>query len=443
MNTEYDFTFIPEDQVETDKQREFKVAEEEEMSPYHKAGKEAGRHLVRSLSRAGEAVVGIPGNIQSLVETGVNRLIGWAFGENIAKTAMQEDPFEKRIEIAGMEIKPGKLPTTQDLRKLSQALTGDKLEPQSYGEEIADEIVEDVASLMFPIGGKIPLSKSIGMSVIGTLGKEAVKEMGVGEKGQTATKLGLMLSTGLINSGSARNFASQEYKKAIDMIPQEAVVAPRIIEKKLAKFTSELQKGGISPQKAPAYQLSKQLQQTIKKNRGMLPVEELPAYRASINDYRFGKELKERGSYYLDRFDDVLNETLFEYGKQNPQFMNQYKKALTAYAGVKQTGKIARYISRKVDPNQFTPHTLMLFGHMGLFTPAALGAAGAAYGAAQSYKLFSRITKNKELRKYYVGVLENAAKRNSGAMINNLKKLDDELNKMDLSKEYDFDFEPI
>jgi hypothetical protein len=214
------------------------------------------------------------------------------------------------------------------------------------------------------------------------------------------------------------------------MIPEGTVMNARSTLKQLDSYIVTLKKGGISPQKQPALSLANQLKQKIMQTGGDLKVEELPAFRQSINDYRFNRQagLTDSGRYFLDRFDDIINKQLMDYGKQNPAFLNKYREANTGLAGFKQSNKIASYISKKIDISKLSPETILSLG-MNITKPSVLATLGTSMGTAKAAQIIHRIGKNPVLRQYYLNVLHSSLKDNLPGLVRNLNKLDSELKK--------------
>jgi len=379
----------------------------------------------RTLARGIEALAGLPGDIRDFAFSLV--------GKGAEKIGIPSPP-EEVMKLAQLAMGPlGQVPSSQEIREsVTQGLTGDYLEPRSGGEELYDEIVGDAATLMLPIKGKIPFARALGLSIGSNLGKESLKTMGATENQAQLGKLGMMFLLGSVGRGSARKYANNLFREAIESIPEDARVGGKGFITQVDKFITNLEKGGMSPQKTPAYRLAKNLQEKLRKGGGEIPADELPAFRKSINDFRFNREagLTDQGRFYLDRFDDVLNKELLEYGKQNPAFLKQYRDANTAISGFKQSNKVARYISKNFDINGLKPETLVLLG-LHLNNPSLLAKIGGGIGVAKSAQMIKRMTTNPVLRKHYENVIRDSLKENKAGMIRNLKLLNKELEKED------------
>ncbi|MGL5264040.1 MAG: hypothetical protein ACRDAI_05640 [Candidatus Rhabdochlamydia sp.] len=440
----YDGIFIP-----TDVYKSYSK-EENEIDPYdgtfidssiplipEEGNIDAGiRHTLRTGARVAETTLGLLGNMREVTKSAGDwlgdkgrSLLGKASLTDEQKKQLQKNP--ESWDLIGRLLEA--IPTSQDIREnVTQKLTGNYLEPQTSGEDFSDELFSDVAGLILPVKGakgqlKIPFARAIGTALFANTSGEVAKAYGLDPTEAGYIKMGAMLLAGFMGRGGARNHANGLYKEALDMIPEGAVMNGRSVLNQLDSYIVTLKKGGISPQKKPALSLANQLKHKIVQTGGDINVEELPAFRRSINDYRFNRQagLTDSGRYFLDRFDDILNKQLMDYGKQNPAFLSKYRDANTGLAGFKQSNKIASYISKKVDISKLKFETVlslgMQFSNSGFVTKAGMG-----MGMAKAAQIMHRIGKNPVLRQYYLNVLQSSLKDNAPAMIRNLNKLDNE-----------------
>lgn len=429
--------FIPAGQEETEiteEQTEFQPNESQsnileglDFTPYKPEEKESltskiGRGAGRTVARSVETLAGLPGDVQSFIQTGVKKGIGFLVGQERA---------EKASEIAETITKlvPGmNRPGSQDVREqITQELTGEVLEPQTEYEELYDDIVSDFAALAVPIKGKIPFLRSLGTSIFSNLSAQTVKEFGAGEKTQAATKLGTMFLGGLFGRGGSQAHVRELHQKAEQLIPPGATFNATKMITEVDKFQAFVRKGGVTPSKTPALSLSRQLVNKIQKSGGDLAVDELPEFRKSINELRFDRNLPPKTKFFLDRFDDIVHEELLEYGKENPTYLKSYKEAQLGTQGLKQSDRLSNFISSKVDINNLSPEAIILLGLHA--NPGFLAKAGAVAATLSGAKIANRLVRNPVLRKYYGNVVKQSLEGNTTAMIRNLEGLDKELRK--------------
>lgn len=382
------------------------------------------RHSSRGLARAVETLAGLPGDLREFGQSIITKGFGALMGD------------QERAQEISEKIKPfipgplGQAPSSQDIReKATQALTGTYLEPESRAEEIGDEVVADVVSLAVPIKGRIPFARAIAGALGGAAAKEGVKALGGGETSQTLGKLGTMFLLGNLGRGGARKYVSNLHREAESLIPEGAKMSTQTLSKNLENAKKALQTGGITPDKSHSLNLMNQLIRKAKEGRGEIDPREVRNFRHSVNELRFNRTLSDRARYYLDRFDDVLNEGLLEYGQENPAFLNKYREANLGTAGLKQSNRLARSISKKIDVTRLSPEALILLGMHTTLSPSLLAKLGLTAVGAKGAQLAKRLTSNSTLRTHYLNTVKAASEENWKSFSRNLNLLEKELKK--------------
>lgn len=141
------------------------------------------RQILRSLSRAGETIAGLPGDLNTLGKSVADFLLN--------KLGLPTPQQEPKVN----------LPTSSDLTSFMNKATGGYLEPQTEAERFADEVVSDAATLAIPFGGgKIKALQSVATSIGANLAKKGVEKLGGGAKTQEAAKLGGFIAGGLVST---------------------------------------------------------------------------------------------------------------------------------------------------------------------------------------------------------------------------------------------------
>lgn len=388
--------------------------------------KEAERHIQRSISRAGEAVLGTPGNLLQLPEKAVKYI-----GEKL--TGQKSTGFDEAMKIAKHLLPGGNLPSTEQVREQTAKISEGKLEPQNKAEEISDELVSDFASLAIPTKGKIPFLRALGLAVGTNLAGEGAEFLGASEEGKTATKVGSMFLLSAINPNGAKKYGDKLFKEAEAAIPKGATIPAANISASANKLKAELKKGGTAPYKTSALTKVNEIQNKIKKGR--IAVDELAQFKIDINKARSslyadvaldkgGRALAKRN---LDSAARVVDDALKEYGKVNPTWEQLYRPANEVYGAIAQSKKVSNAIGRLIKQN---PHTAgsILAGELFLAPKSVPFVIGGA-GLLKTGELIARISKSKTLQKYYGEVVKAALKDDATTMIKYLNKLDAGLKK--------------
>lgn len=382
-------------------------------------GKYLGRTAARTGSRVVETLAGLPGDIvqaaKSLPELP-------SFGQQESFIQKAGKPYAEKFAEA--------IPTSNEIRDYSQQIFGDLVSPHGEGEKFADDIVSDFTLLALPVKGKIPFARALGTSVAGNLGKETVKKFGGSENAQNLTKLGIMMTAGLIGRESAKKFTSKLHDNYRSMIPETATIKTtnQFIEG-LENLAKEMEKGTVSLDQAPAYKVIQDMSKRAR-DSGVLPTQELSELRKTINSYRFSRDLSPSAKFHFDQLDRLTNSHLEQYGKANPEFLKAYREANLASAGMAHSNFVVKAVSKALQKAKIGPTTAGIFAAHAL--PGATAAAPAVLGAAavgQVSAVMHRVLTNPVLRKHYFEVLKAAGKDQTPLILKHLKELDKGLEK--------------
>lgn len=421
MTNQFRFVFDEPEQQEQSQQSRFVFDEPKPESMLQAAG----RYITRSASRVGETVAGFPGDVVQLAKF---------VREKTPKSLKREPTFVQK----GLQTALEKLPTSQELKKAMSSWTSGYTDPKSGGEEFADEVVSDTASLLF--GRKMPTkggvitkifkaAKPFFVSLGANLAKEGVEVAGGEEKAQTYGKLGTMFLLEMTGRPSARALRGELYNKADALLPKDAAVSTVNLQKKLDALEKHLAKGGSAPSTTPVMTKVKELQDSIA--GGKIPVDELRAYKRKINEIaaplEANKDVKKQLKKNIDSFRSVVSGEIKDYGRQNPEFYKAFSQAEEVHGAIENSNKVRDFIAKTLKEN---PKLSLLGSAYGLFTaPKAVGVALPAYAAMETGALINRIYKSPTLRKHYLGVIKEALKEDVPAMTKNLQALNQSLKK--------------
>lgn len=376
------------------------------------------RHGIRTASRIGETVLGTAGDILKLPK----KLI-----------PLSEDLEGGRLS----DIIPG----SEELKKSSEKLLGEKVKPRTSSEKRSDEFIEDITSLFLPIKGKLPFLKSLQRSTSIALGGQAAKETAkrfkVGEEGQEAAKITGIIVSSLIDPKSAVKHVNGLYDLARSNRPVNAVVKAGNLRNASNALETSLKKGGTAPSKTKTLEKLKEIKGKIKNNN--IEVDELESFKRTLNELRsalyeefksdkIGRKSAKRN---LDNVSKVIDDALTEYGKANPSWEKYYRPANEAFGAIEQSKKISNFIKKHANVAAPTSGGALIlesiFGGGLPVKTAAIGGIGTV--ALKGAELMARIMKSKTLRNHYLNVLGAAAKEDATALSRNLQKLIDDSEK--------------
>lgn len=392
-----------------------------DFTPQKSTLKEVGRHAARTGSRIVESLAGLPSDILQTGQVAARGLekVGGKIREKVG------------LEPLKSQERPIGLPGSQELKEFSMKTFGDIVSPKSETESFIDDIVSDAAVLAIPVKGKIPFIRSIGSAIAANTAAKGAEKFGVGEAGQTAAKLGTFFLSGLAGKGNVKKFWNNQYDLAGKAVPEGATLDAFKLDRKLDKLASELRKGGIeTPSQKFVEKPLRDLQKII--FDGELNVEDAIAAKKKINELRSGlfDEVKGKGAqkYARTKINDIaksLDETLEQYGKENPEFYKHYKAANEAYSGFQQSQKASNWIHKNIPFGKLG--TLGTFVLEAIFKPAALKVTIPAAVGLKGAELMTRVMKNPTLRRYYGNLIKDAVNENKAGVFRNVKGIEKEL----------------
>lgn len=367
---------------------------------------EAARHIGRTGARAAESILGIPGDI--------------------AATGLGAANFLTGGNIPGIEEVQNYLPTSQNLRSVTQALTGETLEPQSSGERIADELVSDFAAFALPIKGKIPFKSAAAKSILGNAAGFLGEKIG-GPIGKGLAKIGTVLGISFAGGRKALTKAMQESYQTAENLAGTAKESAKELAKDIKAITQDVNTGVKTPGKTFTADSIRGISSAIKNDK--IDVKNAWKLKREVNELLGDKETPTTARRYLGKLGESLSKVINSYGQTNKEFGAAYKKAEDIYKGLNSATDIARTIQESVNKETLTNNLIksILYG-AALKSPGVLPTLAAGTGLITGIQKFTRFTEllknSTEARKYYSNILKAASKENAAAINRNAIKLD-------------------
>jgi hypothetical protein len=362
------------------------------------------RHAARTVSRVAETIGGIPGDIGSIVQSGVIFGLEKAIGHKLS-----EEGREK--------LKEYRQPTSSELKGISEELTGGYTSAKTPTEKTSDEIAETVTSLI----GPMKFRKALGVGLGAIAAKKGLEILGVGEGGQEAGKLGTMFMLSTLNPKGAMKYASSQYDKA-NKLAKGASIQVRNFENNLVNLKTDLEKGVETTAKNLVLKPTEKLLSKIK--NGKLPVDELTAAKRDISTLMGDPELLRREKILLKKLGGEIDKAIKPYEKLNPEFSKAYRPANEIYGAVMQGSKASNFINKVLGTKSIIGTVLAeaALGHPEYILPS-LGVAMGTKASAKGVDFITRIMKSPELQKYYIKAMSAAAAQDASA----LRKYEDKI----------------
>jgi len=388
--------------------------------------------LGTSLRAVGSAALGLPGNIRALSKKAGEGVYNFV----ASMTGLPEVPDTGDYNI---------IPTTSDVESYFDMATDGKYIP-SEEEQPYYEATQDITGMLMPGSAPLKLWQRFAIPIAAQLGKEGIKAGGGGETAQELGKLGLGLGLSIASIANGEKFAGNLMSQAESLMPQGQMINATPISNSLNKIKSTpWYKGADLPSKRPAKQLIEAIEKNI--SNGQMDGQMALQLRKDANELQknlgafdiFKKEDKKKAIMLLNKAKDAVMEGLKDYGtKQDPLFWKATQEANKAYAVLSKSKVISRFIEEHAPVLKSNGiKSLFAIGGavgelaLGKVSPAAaagvIGSIGSIAALGKTSQIMYRVMKDPNLRKYYIGALEAAAKSNSKSMIMNMQKLDEAL----------------
>jgi hypothetical protein len=358
---------------------------------------ETGRHAARIGSRIAETIGGIPGDVSSLLQSGIFSGLEKLTGHKPSKEA-----YEK--------LKEYRPPTSKEIKEYSEKKTKGLTSPKNETERAIDEYVETAASFL----GPMKFRKALGVALGGTLAKEGIKISGMGEGPQEAGKLGTMFLATMYNPGGALKYSASQFEKA-NQLAKGASINVSGFEKNLNTLIADLEKGVTTTEKTSVLKPARELVDKIK--NGKLAVQELTAAKRDINKLMGEPETLKGAKKLLKILGKEVDNAIKPYERLNSAFSKAYRPANEIHGAVMQGQKASNFV-RKILGSKSVLGAVAgeaILGHPEFILPTLAG-AGATLGTAKTADFFMRLAKSPELQKYYARALTAAAKEDVGAL---------------------------
>lgn len=392
------------------------------------------RNTLRSVSRGGEAFLGLPADLVQ----------GGASIANIAQTYATGSPSEflSNIPYIPTSERIRESLTTPLLEKLGGKGYGD---PQGKWEEVSDETFSDLGALFFPIKGRIPFMGALTRAGLGNLAKLAAKEVGFGEGAQEGIKLATMIATSMGGAKKIKGIAQDMRNIAKKAIPEGATYSSKTFKPVYEKLV-DLEKWGDLSQDLkkkvsglkPYFERGKT---SVKK--GKIPVRRIVNLTQDINKHFYKGTPTAAFNDAFEFLKDGSWKFLNNYGKTNPTFIKNFKDSTDIFRGLYQSNSINGFLHNTIGNMPYVASRGLIGGLLGGGRGgAAIGGLGAAMGATAGKRFIDLMTSNPTVQKLYGKLIGSAAAQNTKQATKYIKALDKEYRKTFPEKEQSFSITP-
>lgn len=395
----------------------------------------AGRNVARAGSRVAETIGSIPETSYGLLKSAsemVPESVKSGLSNAFPLASLGAQAFSKIGE---------QLPSQEGIRKgISNIAPEGYLEPKTENEQLTDEIVSDIASLVVPLGplGGVKPLKALGIAGISNAASYLTKSIGGSEKSQKGVKLGTMLLTSLGMGSSLKDKAKQLYETARESIAPGEKISAVPIQKALNKITKDYTSKGLSKSagKVDVDRVVGEIDSFI--HNDSIGLEDLWAIKKDMNEVVQKIGYGTKGGRELKSLENEINTALKS--SSNKQFSSALSAADQLYGGVSRANEINEYVKGLVNNKVFGGTALLAILHnpaAAIPTIGKLAAGGSLMlGGKHGKEILSNMLKSPAIRNEYAAMMNAAAKQSAPSVIKHAKKLNKNLEKIE-SKQKD------
>jgi hypothetical protein len=395
----------PEDESKKEEEFKFPVYLDES----DRIDAEIDRNKAQFISRMGESVLGLPGDIYNFLSSFIpSELLG----------------------IAGQY-----LPTSEKLRETSESASLGYTAPKNEEEERIGEVFSDIGSFLTPGAKQYSLARNIGIPVFANLVKEGVDKVGLGEFSDEA-KMGTMVALDIMHlrNGGPKAYSGKLFNLSEQLVPSGAKYSNPRFFSSLKNLFQDMKKGGTTPSKSSSL---RKIREILKKGKdGSINVEELIEFRKSLNELldkakAFSLEtptkIRKKQIKNLNKVKNKVIKAIDDYGKTNPKFAEVNKAANESWAALESSQVISNFLQKMAGSIVKNSAVQTVLG-LGSIVGSKVAGIGAYLAPAaiiyQGIKILYQIGKSPTLRRYYTNIMKGALSGNTSQVLKNTKALD-------------------
>jgi hypothetical protein len=387
-----------------------------------------GRLLFSNVARAGERYLGKYGDVEQGVKTLLSKapasmgLMGKAL-----QSMMGQEGWDRFVGVQNQIA-----PTSEDVKKMTLAATGDYTKPKTKGERIGQEFSADVGSMVGARGATRARTMilNLGIPAAGQAAKETVAELGFGEDAGNRSKLAAQVALALLEGVNAPAYAAQLMNEGRNGFGPGVVANVPHYENEINQVARRMYQG--DPRSALAQQQIAGIRNDMQ--NGQTSMRDLMNRYDALNAAK-----RDRGLFELGRTDrraairninevrDAVRRQIEHIGSVNPEALQSWQNGVQAFSVIHQSNAITNNINRWLSGPIGKGAVSTLFGataYGAIKAPAVAGTLGA--GAALGYKatqVAMRVWQDPNLANYYWQAMRAAAQNNGPMFLANYNNL--------------------
>jgi len=259
------------------------------------------RNLLSFQSRGAEQVLGKAGNIEKFGKDVLSNFpsMGGILGYGISQLIGPER-WERLVK--GAPGQQQQLPTSQDIRQITEKATKGYTEPKTPNEAKLHEFIEDVGATLTGKQPKIlgktakqtALINNLGIPAASNAVKQVVSGLGFGEDAATVSKLGTWTALSLLGNINAPNYASDLLNKGREGVPSNIQINVPRLTQRLNNLNSKLLRS--DPRNDIARQRIAKIEEDL--SYGQTSVRDMMGAYHGVNAAKRSKGMFEHGLFF-------------------------------------------------------------------------------------------------------------------------------------------------
>ncbi len=396
------------------------------------------RNLSANASRLAEISLGKYGDVEAV---GKSILTNFPQSAGVLGHALSQwlgpERWKQLIEGKGQN-----LPTSSQLKELSETVTGGYTKPKTPGEEKFQEFTTDIGAIGSLRTGRIPTLRQGGIAGLANVGKVVAKDMGFNEDKSSYTKMGIWTALSLLDKVNAPRYAAEmtnNARRAFD--PNLQANVPRYMNR-LTQVQNNPTVLVSDPRTALARNQINTLQQNVANGQNsieslMTAYDGVNAAKRSSGMFELTRPSDRRfATHALDNVLGAVRDEIREVGSSNPQALNLWQQSMGAWRAIHQSNSIRDWVGdlfrgqyAKLATSVAAP--LFAGSAYGIYKEPVVGltAAAIAAGGSKLFQVGYRVLNDPVLAEYYANALSAAARQDAPVFIKEYEKFNKKLQK--------------
>ena len=380
------------------------------------------------------------GNTQEFFQNGLSKYpeAGGILGKAIHGLIGQEKWDQM---IYGNPALSPKIPTSQDLKNITDTATSGYTKPKTKNEKRTQEFFSDVGSTLSgrPTSARNILVNNLGIPAASNVAKEVVNELGFGDDKGTWTKLAAWTGLSLLSNVNAPAYAANLMNQGRQGYNQNVTANIPRYENRINQASRNMLQG--DPRSSLAQQQLAGVRNDIANGQTSMAdlMNRYDAINAAKRDrglFQLGRNDRRAAIRNINQVRDAVRGEIETIGRSNPQALQSWQNGVQAFAVIHQSNAMTNWIQSTAKGPYAKILTAPVAGLFGLGGKAAhqapfigMSTSAAVPALHKGGQVAYRVWNDPSLARYYWDALNAARQENQNAFIKSFNSLNKEYEK--------------